>query len=89
MRESSIKLQHVAALLGPVLLIPAGLAGILAGLQSLDDIEGSLAELLTAAQALTSVALPWCTPIACLLFGLGLIALAAGLLARGLQSALR
>lgn len=89
MRESNIKLQRVAALLGPALLIPAGLAGILAGILGLGQVGGSAQDALAAWQELSTIVLPWCMPLACLLFGLGMTALAAALLARGLQSSLR
>jgi hypothetical protein len=89
MRESNIKLQRVAALLGPALLIPAGLAGILAGILGLGQVEGNAQNALVVLQDLTTIVLPWCMPLACLLFGLGMTAVAAAWLARGLQSSLR
>lgn len=87
MRESKgINGLGALFLIGPILMIPAGLAGIAAGVQGLAHAEFQLSGLLVAIQGALEALLPWCMPVGCLLFGLTMTALAALLLARGLQS---
>ncbi len=75
-------------LIALMIMIPAGLAGIVAAVHGMpaptDELVAVLDQFWTATQALA----PWCQSLACGLFGLGLLLASAWVGWRGLQSAL-
>ncbi|MGY6631688.1 MAG: hypothetical protein ACXIUL_11825 [Wenzhouxiangella sp.] len=72
-----------------LLLLPVGLTGLRAGLAQLPDIAAEIDRSLALIQDTTAALLPWCQAAASVLVGLILVALALGMMWRGLQSGLR
>lgn len=90
MREPANMHKLALAALGAALLIPAGLAGILAGMDEINRASigpaERLGDLITASINAAQALAPWCQGLIYLLFGLALNSAAILLLARGLQS---